>query len=121
MVDDMPQPDESAAPGAGRHRGRRAPPVSQVAAADPLAGWMPADLQPAADEDVAGLLRAADRRDAAAGDRDAEARLLSPEDRARLAGIYLEWAARDRDLAAGDRADLIALLRARNHCIPRQR
>ena len=135
MVDEQPQPDLDAVPDAGpQDTGTPTPPVAHVADADDLPAWSSSigdlhlasgadsDGVAARDDEVSGLLLAADRRDAAAGARDREARRLPPEDLARLAGIFREWAARDRDLAAADRADLISLLRLLNrHERPRPR
>ena len=118
-------PTEAAAPS----------PVAHVPDADDVLAWwsapqrllrvpdVDADRPAARDDQVDRLLVAADRRDAAAADRDVASRGQSPEELARLAGIAREWAARDRDLAAGDRADLVCLLRARagSPGIPRQR
>ncbi len=134
MVDERPAPESAAenaaAPG---------PDLSSHVTAVPDAHAVPArwssagvlhvasgadsDGAAALDGEVERLLVSADLRDAMAGHRDLHAREQSPEDLVRLAGVSREWAARDRDLAAADRADLISLLRARagQLGVPRQR
>jgi hypothetical protein len=123
MVDPHPQLQGDASPrDAGDPGAVVPPPVAHVADADDVPAWSssPSELHLASgadsdgaaarDDEVSSLLRSADARDAAAGRRDLEARMLSFEDQALLAGVFRELAARDRDLAAGDRADLISLL-----------
>ncbi len=124
MVDELPAAEnaaeeDAAAPGPGT-----SPHVASVPDGDALsarsssgvlhvASGADSDGVAALDDEVERLLVSADLRDAVAGHRDLHAREQSPEDLARLAGISREWAARDRDLAAADRADLISLLRTR--------
>jgi hypothetical protein len=135
MVDELSQPDGAASPDAvPQDPCTLAPAVAHVSDADDLPAWPASagDLhlasgadsagEAARDDEVSGLLRSADARDAAASLRDIEARALSPQDLVVLSRVYLEWAARDRDLAACDRADLISLLRVQTHTVlPRPR
>src|SRR4051794_14181074 len=57
------------------------------------------------------ILRRADVRDRAAELRDREAESRDPGDGDLSAAVDRDWAGRDRDRAAEDRADLLTLLR----------
>ena len=70
------------------------------------------------DEATRAILVRADLRDQAAQRRDRRAGRHFGVTSAGQAGIDRDWAARDRDAAATDRADLIALARARRGLIP---
>lgn len=78
----------------------------------------PGRRQPVLDRRRAALLDAilcrADRRDWEAERRDRAAERRPPRELDPLAWIEREWAGRDRDAAAADRADLVALLRGRD-------
>ncbi|MDQ1615666.1 MAG: hypothetical protein QOJ60_1605 [Actinomycetota bacterium] len=65
----------------------------------------------ARDDQLNVILRRADMRDLAAERRDREAEGRDPAGRDHHGAIERDWAGRDRDRAAEDRADLLALLR----------
>ena len=73
----------------------------------------PADVAEAAARDnrLDAILRRADVRDRAAEVRDRQAEGRGPGGGDLDAAIDRDWAGRDRDRAAEDRADLLALLR----------
>ena len=67
------------------------------------------------DQELASLLARGDLRDSAAGQRDRDAEDRSTAEAGPHAWIEREWAGRDRDASAGDRSDLIDLLKDRGH------
>ena len=79
-------------------------------------GGSPASTHDCSDQDpgevrLRRILRRADDRDQAAERRDRDSAQLSRSEVAEQAMIDRDWAARDREGAAADRADLLGLLR----------